>query len=162
MTTQQLYDEVKFEEGEKLKAYKDRNGIWSIGIGHNIEVDPTLQPQLNHLIAEGITQEQSQQLFATDMQKATADLDKHLPWWRQLDDIRQDAVVNIVFNRGINGFLAFHHTVDALQQKQYALAARNLLATKPWSTEIPERAKRIANQIETGVSQYTDLINKAS
>jgi GH24 family phage-related lysozyme (muramidase) len=43
-------------EGERLKAYKDSGGVWTIGIGHTKNVTPNMV----------ITPEQAQSLFAED------------------------------------------------------------------------------------------------
>ena len=85
-----------------------------------------------------------------DIATAERGLDAHLPWWRTMNDARQDVIVNMVFNLGIEGFLAFHHTIAAEEADNYALAAADMLVTKPWCVQVGARAQRLATQMRTG------------
>ncbi len=159
MTTQYLFDDIAFDEGVKLKPYRDSRNIWSIGIGHNIQADPTLNAQLAHLMQTGITLDQAKAIFQHDVKTAELGLDLHVPWWRTLDDVRQDSVLNICFNVGCGGLLTWHHTLGYLQTGQFSNAYLELLNTQPWHNQVGHRAERIAMQIKTGVRQYPDPKN---
>jgi lysozyme len=154
MTTQYLYDDIKRDEGEKLFPYKDSVGIWTIGVGHNLKSDPTMNAQLTHLLQTGITPEMSRALFDHDLQAVKLSLDLHIPWWRNMDDVRQDALANMCFNLGCAELMTWHHTLDALKAGDYELASHNLLSSEPWHSQIPHRADRIGSQIKTGVRAY--------
>ena len=154
MTTQYLFNEVEYEEGLKLKPYKDKFGIWSIGIGHNIQADPEMNKQLAQLQRDGITEDQARALFANDVQGKILDLDIHIPWWRTLDDVRQNVLVNICFNVGCGQLLTWHHTLDAFQSHNWSLAAANLQSTRPWADQVPNRARRLVDQVASGKSSY--------
>lgn len=154
MTTDTLFDEIEFDEGCKYKAYKDSRGIWTIAIGHNLQVDPSLYPHLQHLIDDGIGDAQARELFNHDIQGVLHALDLHIPWWRQMSDVRQNAVANLTFNLGIGEFMTWHHTLGFLQAKQYVSAGTEILASQPWASEVHLRANRISKQIATGISQY--------
>src|SRR5216683_3351843 len=152
MTTNNLEDDLIRDEGERLRAYRDTKGIWTIGIGHNIEADPVENPQLQHLINPGIDRATVDELFASDLGNAKSQLGLHLPWWTELDDIRQDVLVNMTFNMGINTLLQFHNTLAKLQAGDYDGAADGMLASA-WAGQVGQRAQRLATQMRTGVHQ---------
>jgi len=52
---------IKRFEGERLTAYKDAAGYWTIGIGHLIKSNE------QHLIGATITADQSDTLFKMDL-----------------------------------------------------------------------------------------------
>jgi len=152
MTTSNLQADLTRDEGVRFRAYQDTKGIWTIGIGHNIQADPTLMPQLAQLKDPGIDQARVDQLFAADLANAERQLTANLPWWTQLDDIRQDVLVNMTFNMGMTTLLQFKNTLASMQAGDYDAAANGMLASA-WATQVGARAQRLAAQMRTGVHQ---------
>ena len=152
MTTKNLENDLKRDEGVETKAYTDTRGIWTIGIGHNIEADPELMLELQHLIDPGIDMAMVDKLFASDVDAAKNQLELHLPWWKSLDDVRQDVLVNMTFNMGINTLLQFRNTLAMMQGGNYADAADGMLASL-WARQVGARAQRLARQMRTGIHQ---------
>lgn len=142
MTTQFLLSDIKRDEGCALCAYADTLGIWTVGYGHA------------HVPAETVwTQDECDQALAADVAKAQALLDQHAPWWRKLDDVRQDVMVNLCFNMGwgdgAHGLSSFHNTLAFIQAGQFDKAAAGLLASK-WATQVKGRAIRLAHELSSG------------
>lgn len=150
MTTQYLQEDIEADEGLRLRPYRDSKGNWTIGYGHELAADPTLNAQLTHLVEVGISTDQAQALCAKDIATAKTELDLHVPWWRQMSDPRQDVFANLTFNMGIGGFLTFQHTLAAAQRGDYDAAANNLAASE-WDVEVKDRAPRLVAQLRTGV-----------
>src|SRR5690625_4948911 len=75
-----------------------------------------------------------------------------LPFFNALDEVRQDARVNMAYQLGVNGLLGFNRTLNYLQRGDYELAAKEALNSS-WAKQTPARAARIAKQIKTGVYQ---------
>lgn len=119
MTTQYLAEDIERFEGLKLKAYKDDEGNWTIGIGHNLQADPSLLPQLAHLIAVGISSDQAQALELKDVAAVKTEFDLHIPWWRTMSDPRQDVFVQLGFNMGVGDVLRFPHMLAAAQNGDF-------------------------------------------
>lgn len=59
------------------------------------------------------------------------------------------------FQLGIAGLLGFTNTLELVRKGQFSDAADNMLLSK-WATQTPNRAKRIAKQMKTGVWQYAE------
>jgi lysozyme len=76
-------------------------------------------------------------------------LDRNLPWWRDLSEARQRAVVNMCFNLGITRLLGFSKALAALKAGQYEEAARQFLDSR-WATQVGQRAQRIAELVRKG------------
>lgn len=134
---------LRGEEGEVLSEYKDHLGYSTIGVGRLIDKRK----------GGGITAEESAYLLGNDVDKVTTQLNKRLPWWTKLDEARQGVLVNMAFQMGIDGLLGFKNTLKMIESGQYEAAARGMLQSK-WAQQTPSRAKRMAEQMRTGVWQY--------
>jgi lysozyme len=163
-----LAKEIVRDEGDKLQWYRCTAGKRSIGKGRNLddvgisdEESRALGITVASCIARGITQVQSDYLFANDIKRSEADLDRKLPWWRKLDDVRQRVLLNMCFNMGIGrapdparkitgkGLLGFFNTLRMIEQGNYAGAAAGMKASK-WHDQVGARALRLEKMMATG------------
>lgn len=152
---QKLEDELTRDEGKRLKAYKDTKGLWSIGIGRNLDGVGTapLTRAKSDVIANGINEVECDQLFDFDINRTEHDLDQAIPWWRKLDPVRQRVMLNMCFNMGIgntqHGLLSFVNTLGMISRGEYPQAADNMLNSK-WAREVGMRAQRLADMMRNG------------
>jgi len=135
-----LVSQLRRDEGERLSAYQDHRGFWTIGVGRLI--DPKR--------GGGITREESAYLLANDIAKVEAQLKERLPWSSGLDEVRRCALVNMAFQLGIDGLCAFKTALDYLRNGKHDEASAAFLQSR-WAMQTPERAKRVAEQIRIGV-----------
>ncbi len=126
-----------FEEGCKLKPYRDTKDILTIGIGRNLD-------------ANGIRGGEATLMFWNDVADCERALDRYIPWWRELSDARQQALLCMVFQLGPDGFMEFKKMIASLQLGDFRAAAANALDSKWARDDTPERAKRMATMIERG------------
>jgi len=149
-----LFDDLEAAEGLRLHTYPDPvtgGAPWTIGYGHT---GPEVHPGLTW------TAGQAMEALHVDVGRAVAALDAALPWWRSLDDVRQDCLAELCFNMGIgspaeggrpgHGLRSFVHTLAAIQTGRYAAAAGGLLASR-WAQEVGARADRLAAMMRDGV-----------
>lgn len=147
-----LEAELRRDEGVNYVPYLDTADPpnQTCGVGHNMGTSP---------IPAGwkfpLTDAQVNDLLAHDLTVTFAALDLHLPWWRNLDEVRQRVVANCAFNMGINGLLGFHNALFAMQRGSYAVAAAGMLNSL-WAKQVGDRAKRLASAMETGVMPISD------
>lgn len=134
-----LTKQLRRDEGEVLTAYKDSLGYLTIGVGRLIDKKR----------GGGITAEESAYLLGNDIDRIDADLRSRLEWFAGLDEARQGACLNMAFQLGVEGLLEFERTLAAIRDGHYAHAA-NLALQSKWAKQTPERARRIARQIESG------------
>ena len=100
------------------------------------------------------TQEQCDDALSADIQHAENELDANIPWWRSLDDVRQDAIVEMGFNMGVATLCEFVHALKYLQSGDFANASAAFLMSK-WAGQVGERAQRLAHMIRYGARSTT-------
>lgn len=135
----ELKKQLRRHEGEVEYAYQDSEGYWTIGVGHLI--DKRKGGKLpKHFI---------DMLLEYDIFEKIDELDKGLPVWRSLDDVRQRVIVDMAFNLGVSGVKAFKRMWIAIEAQNYPLAATEMLDSK-WASQVGSRATRLAEMMKTG------------
>lgn len=134
------------EEGDRLAAYLDSEGFLTVGIGHNCVAKPVIGITK---VGDRITPALEQALFEADVLEACEELDAHLPWWKSLDDARQNVMVDLCFNMGIETLLTFHNTLLDIREGQYEAAADGMRHSK-WHDQVGDRAPWLENAMRTG------------
>lgn len=85
MNQELLATELERDEALRLKPYRDSVGKLSIGIGRNLD-------------DKGISKDEALMMLQNDIAEHLALLDRHLSWWRNMNDPRQRALANMAFN----------------------------------------------------------------
>jgi lysozyme len=137
MDVEKLLKELTRDEGIRLKPYRCTAGKLTIGIGRNLD-------------DKGISQAEAEFLARNDIAAVIAELDRRIPWWKGLDDVRQRVLVNMGFNLGVDGLMAFKTTLAAVQAGRYLDAAQGMMASK-WAKQVGHRAERLALMMRDGV-----------
>lgn len=141
-------------EGCVLKSYKDTVGKLTIGIGRNLDDNPLSQEELCYIghncRTKFISNDQAAYLCRNDLKKVRADLDRDLPWWRDLCPDRQFVMIDLCFNMGIGTLKTFKRTLDSIATGYYEQAAKQLLQSK-YAKQVGARADRNAYALRTGV-----------
>ncbi|MCX7283889.1 MAG: glycoside hydrolase family protein [Novosphingobium sp.] len=153
MNRELLKSELRSDEGEKLRSYRDHLGYWTIGVGHLLDPLKGANPApfgADLRNGRSITAEQSAQLLDLDIDAKMAELDARAPWWRRLSENRQRVVVNMAFQLGTTGLLGFRKAVAAMQTGDFAEAGRQMRDSK-WALEdTPARAARLIERMVIG------------
>lgn len=136
MNYQAIRDMLILDEGIRLKPYIDTVGKPTIGVGRNLE-------------DVGISKDEAMLLLDNDINGAISDLDKLLPWWRSMSDIRQQVLINMCFNLGILRLMGFKKALAAMEAADYATAA-NEMETSGWYHQVGGRAIRLVSLMRNG------------
>ena len=134
--------QLRRDEGEKLSAYQDHLGYWTIGVGRLIDARK----------GGGLTREESAYLLQNDIMAKTTELNSKLSWVSTLDPVRHAVLVNMAFQMGVEGLLKFRNTLAMIKAGQYADAASGMLESL-WAQQTPARAQRLSTQMRTGAWQ---------
>ena len=126
-----LLEQLKDFEGLELKAYQCTAGKTTIGLGRNLD-------------DYGITEEEAYYLAKNNINELEDELDRAIPWWRQLDDARQRALINLSYNVGTTTLLKFKKTLQYLEDGSYEEAAKEVLDSR-WADQVGRRAIFISN-----------------
>ena len=135
-----LTDQLRRDEGTKATAYQDHLGYWTIGVGRLID---SRKP------GAGLRPDEIDYLLRNDINDRVAALQKALPWFVKLDEARQGVLINMAFQMGTAGLLAFRQTLALVRDGKYTEAADQMLKSK-WAEQTPGRAKRLSEQMKTG------------
>lgn len=127
-------------EDEILYAYQDSLGYWTIGVGHLIDKRK----------GGAIPQRISRELLEDDINVATVRARIAFPWFDGLDPVRQDAIVNLTFNLGIEGLKKFQLMIGAIQRQDWGRASYELFNSL-WAHQVQrQRRDDLMRAIESG------------
>lgn len=142
-----LAKDVDAAEANKLTAYLDTTGNWTIGRGH------LLPPPAPGKSWEGFTilPDVSDRYFLGDLLSALAFAQK-LPEWPKMDTpCRQNALTEICFN--LRGRWEGFHDARAAAQAQNWAAMSAVMLDSLWAKQVGQRATRLAHYMLTGAYQ---------
>lgn len=152
---QEAIKRLILHEGLKLKPYKCPAGFLTVGVGRNVETNPITDEE-KRVVGDwehGITENGAKYLLKNDIMKAHKECKKNIEFYKNLDDERQYALLDMCFNLGIYRLLMFRKMLFAMEIGDYRGAAKECLNSK-YAKEVGKRAVRIAKTIEKGVFSY--------
>ena len=120
-------------------VYDDHLGFATIGYGRLVD----------RRRGGGLTDAEAEFLLANDIERVTRDLTIRLPWFSDLDEPRQGALINMAFQLGVNGLLKFKRTLAHCEAGDWEKAEREALNSN-WAKQTPNRAHRVTQQLRTG------------
>ena len=133
-----LRERIKRHEGLRLTPYRDSEGFWTVGRGHNMD--------------NPISGAAADMIFEDDLSAAVNDFKKLSPWMPPfLKQARVEVLVEMIFQLGIGGVLKFKRMLAALRQENYDSAADEMLDSLA-ARQTPERWKELSGIMRTGDS----------
>lgn len=146
MDSLRLAKQLGLEEADRHTLYDDATGKpllpgmrlignATIGIGHN-------------LTGKGISAAVCSELFHEDVADAMSYLASLWPEWSQLDDVRQNVMIDLAFNLE-HRLAGFHDFLAAMKVKDWPTAA-SALQDSVWFKQVGTRGARLAQMILTG------------
>jgi lysozyme len=140
----ELAKQLRGDEDTKPCVYQDHLGYWTIGVGRLVD---SRKP------GAGLRPDEITYLLNNDIDDRIDALTRKLPWFQDLDDARKGVLLNMSFQMGVDGLLGFKNTLELIRQGKYENAAAAMLESL-WATQTPARAKRLSEQMRTGLWQY--------
>jgi len=140
MNMDRLKKQLKEDEGERLKVYKDTRGFPTVGVGHLVRPADMLQ------VGDRITPEQCDIFFDYDLARTVVDCKREIEGWADFPDEVQEILANMAYNLGITGLLKFKNTFSFLRSKNYDKAANALVASR-WYSQVGNRSKRLVARL---------------
>lgn len=137
MNLARLYAQLEIDEGKRKKPYRDSEGILTIGIGRNLE-------------DRGLRDNEIAFLLENDVLDAIGECRRLFRNFDQLNSVRQEVLVNMMFNLGYARLAGFKRMIAAVHASDWAEASRQMLDSK-WATQVGARADRLAKAMRSGV-----------
>jgi len=149
MDIEKLKAELKRDEGVRYYAYQDPVGVWTCGVGHNLESHGFTLDAIMALTETPATQEEVDAWLEGDIFDAVETAKTLFPALETFTDARQRALVNMAFNMGFGTLRKFFRTIHAVNSGQWNDAA-NAASQSKWYRQVGNRAKRIVHMLRTG------------
>jgi lysozyme len=135
MISSELLEQLKRHEGFRQFPYKCSQGFLTVGYGRNLD-------------SVGVNEDEALGMLLHDAYKAVRLLDNY-KWFSALDEVRQDALINFMFNVGPGTFAKFKKMIAALEDRDYNEAAAQLLDSR-YAQQVGKRAQEVAQMLRTG------------
>lgn len=130
-----LEKQVIQDEGFKTIPYQDTKGYWTCGVGWNMDANPMRESEVIFRLRN-------------DLLEAKGYAEK-FDWFKNLNEVRQNVIIEMIFNLGLNKFNQFQKMIIAIKNNHFSEAAHEMLNSK-WATQVKGRAERLAAQMESG------------
>lgn len=136
MNAEKLAAQLVVDEGKRNRIYTDTVGKITCGVGRNLTDRPFAEDEIALMLKN-------------DIAIVEADLDRALPWWREMSEARQVVLANMAFNMGINRLLGFVNTLTMMKAGRYDAAALGMVDST-WAKQVGQRAIRLAAMMRKG------------
>jgi lysozyme len=123
---------LQLEEGFRSLPYKDTQGHVTLGFGFNVDA--------------GITRYAATALLNAQVTELDVTL-AGFPWYQGANDVRKSVFLDIAFNSGLHGLLAFPLLLAAAARADWEGAAAQCKVKEP---ELAARYARLAELLRTG------------
>jgi lysozyme len=133
-----LSDQLRVHEGVRSHAYKCSANMITVGVGRNIDENGGL----------GLSDDEIDYLLENDIRRCKQELIT-LPWFSEIDSVRQDALINMCFNLGMTRLLGFKNALTAMSVGDYDTAADEFMDSR-WAKQVGYRAEEVCTMIRTG------------
>lgn len=129
-----LLETLKTDEGLRLYPYEDTVGKLTIGYGHNLEDN-------------GIPLSIAELLLEHDLQQVIDVAPQIVSNYNELSPIRKEVLINMIFNMGFHTVHQFINMRNAIEHKNFAKAAEEMLDSR-WADQVKTRAKKLAHMMQ--------------
>ena len=131
--TSDLLEAVKLSEGFRDRVYKCTEGVDTIGYGFAIK-----DLVMDEDIAEMILRRKLDALIDR--------VNKRFPFVEEMPQAGQDVIYEMCYQLGVSGVSKFKKTLAYLENKEYRMAASEMLDSK-WHRQTPNRSQRLSDII---------------
>lgn len=157
--------ELQMEEGFRGKPYKDTQGFWTIGYGHNLqgrefklhELDFLFEEHINipHTVDQYVkywthspmSTEEGEYILEVDISYAESLVRSiYKEVWDQFDDERKAALIDLGFNLGSRTYREFKKHIAATKELDWDRSADEILNSRA-AKQNKKRYHRIANRL---------------
>ena len=136
-----LIEMLKLHEGVRSKVYMCSAGYETIGVGRNIAESGL-----------GLSEDEIEYLLKNDIKRVREELEDNYFWFAALNEVRQDAMIDISFNLGLTRLRGFVKALEAMSREQFDIAADEFMDSR-WSQQVGNRAVEVTEMIRTGEYQ---------
>ena len=139
-----VYEQLKIDEGVVYGVYKDTLGFLTFGVGHLITRDDDEDG-----LPEGydVLEERVREAFEQDLNTMISECEILFEArWNNFPDELQEVLVNMMFNLGRPRLGKFKKFIGHLENHHWQLASEEMLDSK-WARQVGNRAIRLSDRV---------------
>lgn len=144
MNRENVFEQLKIDEGVKYVIYLDHLNLPTFGVGHLIlETDP----EYEYEVGTPISEERVWEVFERDLDIAIGECRALYGYWDDLPGEVQEILVNMMFNMGrtrLSKFIKMNEHLSIGDWKTAAIEGRDSL----WYHQVTNRAERLMSRLE--------------
>lgn len=153
MTT--IIDLLVFEEGFRSRPYLDSEGYPTVGIGFLLARTKCTPAELKKYYDFTLPRESAEawlRCHLEDLVKKMAEHQVIAPAYAATADYyaRRCVLISMAYQLGLEGLAKFTTTLGFTAAGRFSVASQQMLRSK-WAKQTPNRAKRHAEQMRTGI-----------
>jgi len=141
MNRSRVTKQIASHEGYRGRPYRDSEGVWTIGYGHNLDAQP-------------LTRAECRFILEADVARAVGDCARFIGPFADLAEPRQEVLVDMMFNLGWPRLRMFVKMLAGITAGDYDKAANEMLDSK-WARQVKGRATYLAAIMRSG--QYEEV-----
>ena len=126
----ELVESIKRNEGFVGDVYEDTLGFDTIGYGTKLP----------------LSEDEAQMLLESRLKKFIKEIETKESFVNKLPLDKQEIILEMVYQMGVNGVLNFKNMWRALKVEDYETASKEMLNSR-WATQTPNRAKKLAEMM---------------
>ena len=136
-----LVNMLKRHEGVRDKVYMCSAGYETIGVGRNISESGL-----------GLSNDEVEYLLKNDIMRCQQELLGEYEWFKDLDSVRQDALIDLSFNLGQTRLRTFVKALGHMAAGNYEEAGREFYTSR-WAEQVGDRSLEVCQMISSGEYQ---------
>lgn len=145
MNREEVFNQLKEDEGVENRIYKDHLGYPTFGVGHLITKD---DPEFGKPVDTEVSEERVWEAFEQDLDVAVDECEVLFgSKWHDFPGEVQEIVVNMMFNMGRPRLSKFKNFCAALEEADWAEAAVEGRDSR-WHKQVTNRAERLMVRLE--------------
>jgi len=143
MNLERLEKRLMKDEGYSRVAYLDTVGVWTIGFGSTRLFGQPVKED------DSVTEDVARIQLRADIYGAIIDAAQIFPRFNELDDVRQEVLINMSYNLGSHKLTQFKNLRSAVDALEFRRAAEEMVDSK-WFTQVGGRGQRLVAAMKTG------------
>lgn len=148
MDMDKLREEITFDEGRRRNPYKDSVGIYTGGVGHNLQAHGATWQDICGWMHAGIPDVVIDQWLVDDIADAVKCCREIFQSFDDLSDDRQRVLINMAFDL-MYELRDWHGLKAAVSEEEWSVAAQCILASR-FAQQAPARCQRLAARMVEG------------
>jgi lysozyme len=136
-----LINMLKRHEGVRDKVYMCSAGYETIGVGRNISESGL-----------GLSNDEIEYLLKNDIERCRNELLGEYEWFKDLDSVRQEAMIDLSFNLGQTKLRTFVKALGHMADGNYEEAGREFYNSR-WAEQVGDRSLEVCQMISSGEYQ---------